>query len=380
MIKSIYLRNFKIFADKEFQLAPLTLLTGANASGKSSIIQGLLLLRQGGRSLTSRTSDGKISLDGSLVRLGKSFQILNHETPAGESDVEISVRDNAIHQEVRLLIPDCTSAASTIEAAITPPNAREASVLGPEFIYLYANRLSPQADYRKVNEEAFRASVLGDRSGSDTLFRLQEAIENAELLATPGLAIDSHTDVATATGAWMAYIMGDRITPLVKSGGDDKLSLDFATPDGHEVSALNMAFGYTYILPVILAILISRPGGIVVIENPEAHLHPDAQYRLAELLARGAQNGIQVICETHSDHIVNGIRVAVKNEIIEPDKARFWFVEKGDKGQRFTSISFENKDGVLSRWPRGFMDCWERAIDTIFSLDKSPEAQADSDD
>src|SRR5438046_1441121 len=86
---------------------------------------------------------------------------------------------------------------------------------------------------------------------------------------------------------------------------------------GHQVASseyrpTNVGFGITYALPIVVSILSARPGSLVIIENPEAHLHPRGQVRMGELLSLASTAGIQVLIETHSDHVLNGIRLAVR--------------------------------------------------------------------
>lgn len=90
--------------------------------------------------------------------------------------------------------------------------------------------------------------------------------------------------------------------------------------------SVNVGFGITYVLPLIVAILSAKPGDILVLENPEAHIHPSGQRMLGELIALAGNGGVQVIVETHSDHILNGIRIAVKKKEIakERDTARIF--------------------------------------------------------
>ncbi|WP_164708190.1 AAA family ATPase, partial [Pseudomonas viridiflava] len=98
----------------------------------------------------------------------------------------------------------------------------------------------------------------------------------------------------------------------------DKVSNTFPTKGKsiNEVRPVNTGFGISYVIPIIVAMLCTTEGGYLLVENPEVHLHPAAQSILAELLTMAATCGIQVILETHSDHIINGIRAHVKeNEI-----------------------------------------------------------------
>lgn len=80
----------------------------------------------------------------------------------------------------------------------------------------------------------------------------------------------------------------------------------------------NVGFGLTQLFPIIVAILAAREGDIILIENPEVHLHPKAQQDVGTLLARVAASGVQVVVETHSDHVLNGVRLAVKSKSIVP--------------------------------------------------------------
>jgi len=82
------------------------------------------------------------------------------------------------------------------------------------------------------------------------------------------------------------------------------------------IGQLMSGFGLSYTLPVITALLVGTliPNSLVIIENPEAHLHPRGQTEIARLIALCAQVGTQIIIETHSDHLFDGIRIAAKNK------------------------------------------------------------------
>jgi predicted ATPase len=140
-------------------------------------------------------------------------------------------------------------------------------------------------------------------------------------------------------------------------------------------SPVNMPYGVSYVLPILVSCLLRHPkylskqGGdtiekpTVVIENPEAHLHPAAQSQLGYFLAQMAADGIQIILETHSDHIVNGIRRAIKTKVISYNNVLFNFFEKGEKvGQNTIKKIYSDDDGRLSEWPKGFFDQFENDL------------------
>ena len=118
--------------------------------------------------------------------------------------------------------------------------------------------------------------------------------------------------------------------------------------------ATNVGFGLSYVLPVVLALL-APPGALCLVENPEAHLHPRGQTKLAELAARAAKAGVQVFVETHSDHFVDGVRIAARDGLIDPADAAIHYFERRD-GRAAVSSPAVDADGRLSHWPAGFFD------------------------
>jgi predicted ATPase len=101
-----------------------------------------------------------------------------------------------------------------------------------------------------------------------------------------------------------------------------------------------------------------------MIENPEAHLHPQGQSQMGELLAKTAADGVQILVETHSDHLINGIRRTVKKGgSLSSDSTAFHFFSRGEPG---TGSVFEtptlSADGRFNKWPSGFFDEWDKAV------------------
>ena len=106
----------------------------------------------------------------------------------------------------------------------------------------------------------------------------------------------------------------------------------------------------------------------MLIENPEAHLHPKGQFMMGELIARAASAGIQVIVETHSDHVLNGIRVAVHDKVINPDSLKIHFFSRLEEAGRMKSkveSPVIDKNGRLDQWPEGFFDEWDKSLERL---------------
>ena len=118
-----------------------------------------------------------------------------------------------------------------------------------------------------------------------------------------------------------------------------------------------MGFGLSYAISIVTALLVTKPGGLVIIENPEAHLHPRGQSYLGRLIAKTALSGVQVIIETHSDHLLNGIRVVSRLEKCyeKGDFKVFYISGEESNPSKVTEIEIGNK-GELSEWPQGFFD------------------------
>lgn len=121
---------------------------------------------------------------------------------------------------------------------------------------------------------------------------------------------------------------------------------------GEQVRPVNTGFGVSYALPIIVAGLLTEPGDMLLVENPEAHLHPAGQSKLGRFLARVAGSGVQVVMETHSDHVLNGARLAVAQDhsIAAADMVVHYF----DHDQALPIRI--NDQGELSHWPTGFFD------------------------
>lgn len=119
----------------------------------------------------------------------------------------------------------------------------------------------------------------------------------------------------------------------------------------------NIGYGLSYAFPLVVALLSARRGQVVVIDSPEAHLHPRAQSRMGEMLATFANAGIQLLVETHSDHVLSGARLAVQQKkLVATDLAIHFFSGNADENEHGIISPVIYPDGRLSDWPEGFFD------------------------
>jgi len=132
---------------------------------------------------------------------------------------------------------------------------------------------------------------------------------------------------------------------------------------------LNIGFGISYTLPIIVVALHSPKDSLIIIENPEAHIHPSGQAKLMELLCKAAKAGVQFIIETHSDHIINGLLVACKKEIIDKEDINIYFFDRDLKSHSTKSYFLPILEGIkIKHPPEGFFDQIDKDMETLMGF------------
>jgi predicted ATPase len=173
------------------------------------------------------------------------------------------------------------------------------------------------------------------------------------------------------TQSWLGEISPGTQINILDSSEMDRVSLQYSFGLGtSRYRATNVGFGITYTLPVITAILSAKPGALLLLENPEAHLHPKGQARMGSLLAQAAAQDVQIILETHSDHVLNGIRLAVHGGNLNPDVVRLHFFQRSKFQEQTVSevISPQmNRRGRIDQWPDGFFDEWDNSLELLLA-------------
>lgn len=365
MINTFSASGFKCFSEvTAFDFSRLNLLTGYNGRGKSSLLQALLLLSQ---SIKKNGDIDNLTPQGCFVRLGSFRDILSDQRKTmsfcfqcSEGEVELqyrSIANNIWSGEISSLKingveyfekpSDLSSNTSSSDSkkVFNRSYSRDFYKSLTNFHYISADRLGPTMYEEK--EEIASDNPLGCHGEH----RLNILASNNELKAHIAKILE--------------YIMDGGQMSLV--GLDDKnevLSSYFSfNKFSKSVKSINVGYGYSYILPIIL-LSQTVNNGTIFIENPEAHLHPIAQSRLMEVICSIPKDrNVQFFIETHSEHILNAVRLAcLKEEMpISNDETQIYFFDK-DFSIKKLNI---DEDGQIPNWPYGFFDQTERDIAEI---------------
>jgi predicted ATPase len=377
MIQQISLQNFKCFKDKtDFPVSKLNLLTGINGRGKSSLLQSILLFYQ---SIEKNIYYiGRLYLNGSCIELGNTDDLKNSETPK-INDVVIRFKhgidilnDTEFHlneddsDDFTLLIKKPTKKApkgnriniGSLEN-VMPPFSR--------VHYIAADRLGPLKYHDKVNFGNFINVGSRGQFTINVLAKLENELVHDNLY----LGNDAKT-LLQQTEEWLNYIFdGAKITIKGKERESSIYYILLNTKSTKErYKPSNVGFGYSYILPVIVSGLIAKKDEILIVENPEAHLHPKAQSRITEFLSKVSSCGVQVFIESHSEHILNGIRIAMLRDDIDiksGDISILYFQE--NIKEPFVKLNLL-EDGSIDNWVDGFFDQEEIDLAKIFRLSR----------
>ena len=363
MLEQLEISNFKCFESLKLPLSPLTLLSGTNASGKSSILHSLVLLHQ---TMREHEWSTRLMLNGKIAQLGTvtdvvdqvtgrdsfavglvSYGVRCHWVFAGDRDdmslsvdsVEVSGKTSKNPSALRHLLPiDSDESARSLTDRVL------------NLTYITAEREGPREFYPLEDQHGVHTVGPEGENAVSILFRGRDERISSDLLVTgfaptllrqvearlgaffPGCALEVH-QIPNAN----AVILGIRISP-----------------DTRFLRPIHCGFGITQVLPIIVAVLSARNDSLFLIENPEVHLHPGGQALMGQFLADVARGGVQIIVETHSDHILNGIRRSVKARRLRAEEVAIHFLRERSPGNSQVLSPIIDDSGNIDVWPEGF--------------------------
>ncbi len=371
MHHELVIENFKCFSEKtRIRLGAITVCLGSNSVGKSSVIQACILMRQ--------IYEQALIFKDTRIRI---YNIqLNDVYGLQLGDAE-HIKSSKNRQDICLKIDKyefilMSSERSLMEMTVhNKYNIEEMSNKGglfsKGFYYLNAERIGPR-NYQTIN------SKITDNCGvyGENTVHLLSTLGTVKVEEQKCFRLDESKKVNTFSKQveyWMDYII-----PGIEINANDitdlrisKMSLQQPALDTGFLSPYNFGFGISYVLPIVLDGLIAERGSVFLVENPEAHLHPKGQSHIGYFLETMALAGVQVVVETHSEHVLNGIRIAALKNFVNPEdiSINFFSVDKKDADVQHKIENIRlNERMDLETWPEGFLDQEEEDLRTLRKL------------
>jgi len=369
MLETFAIKNFKLLKDQLFHLSNLTVFSGLNSMGKSSVIQSLLLLRQ---SYEKNMLPGKgLSLMGDYVQIGNGADVLS--ISAENETIEYDLFwENNVSLSLTFL---CNKASNVSTLEKESGDGYQQALFTSAFQYLAAKRISPKSAFEVSDYDVKELNSIGIMGEYTVHFIAEKGLETLAIKALRHPKAVSHTLIASIN-AWMSEITpGTRvIAKLIPEINQASLHYQFETSQDHTKSFRpeNVGFGLTYVLPIVTAVLNAKPGDFLIFENPESHLHPAGQSAIAKLIALASENSVQILIETHSDHFLNGVRIAVKKGDLSANHVELYYLSKDIESNDYVAqVSNPRIDsaGKIDHWPSGFFDEWDNSLDALLDED-----------
>lgn len=352
MIKAVELKNFKCFDHLQLPLSGLTILAGGNAAGKSTVLQALLLA-----DATAREKGDSVDASEALgIAVGGPRGLISQnrtEVFDGDFLFDIQWDETAVTFIYKI--------DKLVSLKLSYCQSKEAPT--GQLFYLNAERTGPRISYPAgVDEE-----ILSD--GANAAFLIDRADMQQRKVPNCLSLTGENSKFSIQVENWMNAILGDInfsiSTDYVKAVTDIRYGNEIAE---EPVLPTMTGFGISYILSVVTAGLwcSSLENVSLMIENPEAHLHPAAQSRMGKFLECLADAGVQILVETHSEHIIDGARIQAAL-MKRTDDVRIYFFSKEKERILVNEIDID-ENGELSEWPKGFFDQKEQDLRDLFKI------------
>ena len=404
-ITKIAVKGFKSIAEEcEIDIRPLTLLAGANSSGKSSIMQPLLLLKQ---TLEAPYDPGALLIDGPNVQFTFAEQFLSAigEKKASCFQIRIETCDIFASDSVTTTFRKGQRGIEIAGMIMESKRWDEPSHCLTLYPDMPPEEIESQADqHRKLGDSDIvvkpsRCFLDFESEDGEITLNITEDIEYhiVHTIYLPGLRGNpERTYKLSSTGPWYPGTFENYVVSLVyewqettdkrlktvagalhtlgltgKVGtekiNDAHIELQVGrlqhdnTSETDMVNIADVGFGVSQVLPVVVALIAADPGQLVYLEQPELHLHPRAQVALARVLADAAKRGVRVVAETHSSLLLLGVQTLIAEGDLSPELVKLhWFTRREDGVTEVNSADVDEA-GAYGEWPEDFADVSLRA-------------------
>lgn len=338
MIDELTIRGYKAIDNETLKFKNLTILTGVNSSGKSSVIQSLLMI--------SAFTSNKNMLIQEFIKEYSDFNTnRNRYTNAKEIFIELNTKNKK--DTLRIKYHD------NINKEITNINHSQICDYENNLFYISANRIGQEelASYDENNKFGTNGKYVFGYFEQN-----KSNIINDELISKEA---DSFT-LDSQVSFWLQYILDIDLRIVTSKITASQVKVSFNSDGLENISPYNLGAGNSYVAKIIIMALCCRPGNLLIIENPEIHLHPKAQAKLGDFITFIASKNIQIILETHSEHIINKTRYNIYKKKFNNEDVIIHY--KASTLEKFIPLLINqnghfvnNKDSEIE-FPNGFFD------------------------
>lgn len=404
MFNQLRLTNFKAWKNTgPIALKPVTMLLGTNSSGKSTLIQSLLLLKQ-----TVQSPDRTVHLNlggdevNDLFNFGGFENVLNQ---AAQSPRQFSIgfdfqRDGGTRVNAGQF--DCTygqtsSGSVAIQALELRTGARRFRAVRRDkgaFSILVDDDAQPRLKGRNYTPErsiAFSADAIADLAQDgplveDLSLAIRRELESIiylgplrrkperdypwnktkpgdvgidgrsaidALLASALLKGEDQNHIVNGVSEWLKRMKVADSLEVRQQGRSNRYEL-IVHRDGVACNLGDVGIGVSQVLPVLVVAHFAPPGSTIILEEPEIHLHPLAQSVLAEMFVSvSRQRKVQFIVETHSEHLFRRMQTLMAKQKVKPDGVGMYFVERSRQAAKLRTLELD-EFGRVKNWPPEF--------------------------
>lgn len=402
-ITKIAVKGFKSIAEEcAIDIRPLTILAGANSSGKSSIMQPLLMLKQ---TLEAPYDPGPLKIDGPNVKFTEAeqfFSIFPDHEKTNCFQIRIETNEPDFFESV-----ETTFKKSVNVIEIDNMKIEQKSATDP-FPHPIRFSLRPKMSSEEIKSILIKLKIIGNydivkhsrcflhlQSQHDKrLHNLTQNLENIVLNSIHVIGLTGNRErlyqqtyalppypgtfeyyVASLIHRWQSLnekqlkkvtdsLQTLELTSKISTQkiGDVGIEVQVgrlthsSTNETDMVNIADVGFGVSQVLPVLVALIAAEPGQLVYLEQPELHLHPRAQVALATVLADAARRGVRVVAETHSSLLLLGVQTLVAEGKLSPDLVKLHWFSRNDDGITQVSSAELDDAGTYGNWPEDFDD------------------------
>lgn len=339
MIRQITINNFRGLENEVLDIKPLTLLTGLNSTGKSTCFQAIL---------TALYHNKCVNANLLLTSFDFTFESnRNRNVNARSYHIKI-LCDNEFFFETKMENDNVTSDKSDKNVNID---------LEDSFFYLSANRLAYNNGMENMSS-IYKVGIQGEN-----IFGTFETEKSKQLDSCLIKNKDSET-LAAQLNWWLTYILGIKFEMQTEKVTHNMVKVLYKSNDLPNLTPQQLGVGVSYLAKILIMCLRAKKGDVLMLENPEIHIHPAAQSRLGEFFVFISNAGIQLLIETHCENLINKIQYEIYKNHLKNTNAVLYY--KGSITDSFQRLDFMDNGKFNMNFPGGFFDA---TLDEMLEMD-----------